>query len=382
MADGKLKYSANGHLVFNPVNGHLADECGVLDCCQCVVGFNRPRMKMTFSWTEDPWQASTTYRFSTIISATDSNGTYLFILTGPTSTAGGVSGGTEPSWDLTVGNTTTDNGCTWTRIADTRQRKYMGCLWDNGESKEVCANLYDFTGPYFTVKFQGATVGQEVRFRNRLTFNAGKYHRGYNKMTVNRQDQGTLLPAVGNFWGQQTIHYFKKAWDSYTYTATNTTSTTVSNAYPCSRGSGTTLTPKRGCAPTVNTTTTTTTTTYQACIPFPPSTCNTYTNTNVNVNVNNNCNCVPTIIPERCESVGGYSKSNINMNNGTPDIDFTAFGACVCDFLLNTVTQAFPSCNFGQNTDVAGVTMKWEKIASANAVCTQNTAIAWPSTAP
>ena len=56
MADGHLKNSANGHLVFGPAAGHLADECvaGTSVTCNCTSAPDNtyPRLKITMCWTD------------------------------------------------------------------------------------------------------------------------------------------------------------------------------------------------------------------------------------------------------------------------------------------------------------------------------------------
>ena len=117
---GNLGRTADGNLAMT-ANGLLVNDCA---CCQgftncnCTSGDTAPRIGLTVTWTENEWQASTAYYVSTIVKYTpdpsnDPDTYYLFI---KQNTGQHTSGASAPSWDTTVGNTTTDNTITWVRI--------------------------------------------------------------------------------------------------------------------------------------------------------------------------------------------------------------------------------------------------------------------------
>jgi len=151
MADGKRLLSAAGVWLLNATGlGDICEDCcqtlGTCNCSKPGALLTGARMQMTISWTESEWQASQGYARKTIVKYTPDPMApltyYLFI---KQNAGTHTSGGSAPSWDTTVGNTTTDGPVTWVRIPNNFSRKYWGCLWANGDSKELCPGVHTIT---------------------------------------------------------------------------------------------------------------------------------------------------------------------------------------------------------------------------------------------
>ena len=129
----------NGKLFLK--NGKICNGCcAPIGTCGCSPSSNILRIKLTVSWTELEWAGSTTYRLGQIVRYTDIVDPtiyYLFIKSNVGTTVSDVA---APTWDTTIGNTTTEagSGIQWLRIVNTYQRKYRTCLYSNGDTKELC----------------------------------------------------------------------------------------------------------------------------------------------------------------------------------------------------------------------------------------------------
>ena len=100
------------------------------------------------------WAATTAYVVGDVVKATSGNETIYFHCT-----TAGTSGGSEPTWDTTVGNTTVDATVTWTT------RKFpngnvnhsaFGRLWVTSSGD---ASVIEFSDSLAPQKFRGGTAG-------------------------------------------------------------------------------------------------------------------------------------------------------------------------------------------------------------------------------
>ena len=87
---------------------------------------------------QTPWQASTLYAEGDFVEATTLNGVVFEC------TSGGTSDSSEPSWDTTIGNTTSDNTVTWTARALLTEQVTMA-HWNNGSMNYVSLTGYNLT---------------------------------------------------------------------------------------------------------------------------------------------------------------------------------------------------------------------------------------------
>jgi len=93
--------------------------------------------------TLSAWAASTAYVLGDKVISTTGNTTLLFECT-----VAGTSGGSEPSWDTTPGNTTVDNTATWT----TRSAAHASILYASMDEMEGFHGLVSQTEPTVVVE--------------------------------------------------------------------------------------------------------------------------------------------------------------------------------------------------------------------------------------
>ena len=124
------------------MQNYACDKCGsgtvggCDNCCSCKEG--DPDVEFTISMLD--WQASHSYvEGDRALSTGTVNMFRVASITGS-----GVSGGTEPSWDTVIGNTTVDNDVTWERLDN--NVVYLCGTWDmateNGETRVICPTSY------------------------------------------------------------------------------------------------------------------------------------------------------------------------------------------------------------------------------------------------
>lgn len=326
MADGKWIIGTLGKLLLETVAGR-ADHCET--CCESVglcncgdVGTNTslPRLKVTISWSENAWQASTAYMEKTIIKYTSGGSDYLFI---KQNTGTHTSGGSEPTWDTTIGNTTADGTVTWVRIPNAYQRKYFGCLWDNGDQKEICPTGGGYTHSGATTDTTGA---YKVDLENwQWQGNANGFLQLWGRFQLNapfalkhqwHSRRRLKLRSMITSYSLTTLEFYLQTWVRQGYRPSSTT------YYGTNPASTTTITPSQ-----INST--------NLLTPVPTA------------------DVTPSVVQQ-----GHAPLNRTTCNSGVKDEVF------------------------GTNTDTSGVVFKLERLTPAEAVYTGGTPSYWAATAP
>lgn len=127
-------YFYNGELLFENSAIAMHEDC----CCEDNPCDPNPGLWVTISW--GAWQGSTAYAVNYYVESTAGD-TYQC-------TTAGTSGGAEPTWDTTIGNTTNDGTAVWTRVANTVGQ--FGESFANGDEKLICPTTYSIEDCYQT----------------------------------------------------------------------------------------------------------------------------------------------------------------------------------------------------------------------------------------
>ena len=160
---GKTELEDNRFVAeFRSIAAKLDQEIGRVHTPTCDADLGDSRCQVRLSPPE--WTASTSYTVredgdagsGSVVAPTTENGRHFKCITA------GTSGSSEPSWDTTIGNTTSDGGVVWKAFRALTQTDAVASVTSNGEFAGQLSGFPDDWWGGGTVKFtSGANAGIE-----------------------------------------------------------------------------------------------------------------------------------------------------------------------------------------------------------------------------